>query len=346
MKKHFKVGVTIAAAILLLTLGWLLSTYLNGRGAAAVQDGDDYVYAADVNDPDGAIQPIPVGYTLNRDKIALGEMLFNDPRLSHDNTIACATCHVLRMGGTDRRVYSLGSSGSLGDVNSPTVFNSGLNFRQFWDGRAETLEDQVEGPLHHPKEMASSWPEVVSKLRQDQNYVQRFNKLYPDGIQSHNIKDAIAIYERSLITPNSRFDKYLRGDQDSITAEEKAGYALFRKYSCDSCHQGRNVGGNMYQAFGITANYFADRGGESKVDFGRFNVTGDKSDLHTFRVPSLRLVVLTPPYLHDGSAQTLEEAIDIMGKYQLGRAIPPEDKRLIIKFLYTLPGEYQGKSLL
>lgn len=345
MKKYSAYGVAITAAVLLITLGWLLSPYLNGR-MAAIQDGDGYVYAEGVNDPDGPIQPIPVAYTLNQDKVALGEMLFNDPRLSHDNTISCATCHVLSMGGTDQRVYSLGSSGSLGDVNSPTVFNSGLNFRQFWDGRAETLEDQVEGPVHHPKEMASNWPEVVSKLRRDNSYVERFQKLYPNGIQSHNIKDAIATYERSLITPNSRFDKYLRGDQGAITGEEKAGYALFRTYGCASCHQGRNVGGNMYQTFGITADYFADRGGASKVDLGRFNVTGDESDVHTFRVPSLRLAVLTPPYLHDGSAQTLEEAIDIMGKYQLGRAIPPEDRRLIIQFLYTLPGEYKGKSLL
>lgn len=349
MHKNVIFGVIIAAIALPGGVVWLVVTSLSGQHTTAATDpvdGNGYIYAAAGYDEQEPIWPIPIGHRLDENKISLGEALFNDPRLSHDNTIACATCHVLSMGGTDQRVYSLGNSGALGNVNSPTVFNSGLNFRQFWDGRAETLEDQVEGPIHHPAEMGSNWPDILNKLRQDTHYIWQFNKLYPDGIQSHTIKDAIATYERSLITPNSRFDKYLRGDQQAITEEEKAGYALFKSYGCAACHQGKNVGGNMYQTFGITADYFAERGTGNKVDLGRFNVTGDERDRHTFRVPSLRLAVLTPPYLHDGSAATLEEAIGIMGRYQLGREITPGDMTLLIKFLHTLPGEYNGKPLL
>jgi len=292
------------------------------------------------------IQPIPLTIALDPAKVALGEKLFNETRLSHDNTIACATCHDLASGGTDHLIHSLGSGGATGDVNSPTVFNSGLNFRQFWDGRAATLEDQIDGPTHHPKEMNSSWPEIIGKLNQAPDYVSAFTHLYPDGITSLTIKDAIATFERSLITPNSRFDKFLRGDKQAITNDEKAGYALFKEYGCVACHQGINVGGNMFQVLGVMADYFKDRGNETKADLGRFNVTGDQADLHTFRVPSLRLAALTAPYFHDGTAKTLEQAIDAMAKYQLGRYINDRDKQLIIKFLHTLPGEYKGKPLL
>lgn len=319
--------------------------YPGGEHTPAGEHGIGQLIHQDEAATEEPIQPIPLNVKLNPDKVALGERLFNEVKLSHDNTISCASCHNLSAGGSDHQVYSLGTGGAASDVNSPTVFNSGFNFRQFWDGRAKTLEDQVEGPINHPKEMASNWPEVIGKLGKDPSYVAAFAKLYPDGISSAAIKDAIATFERSLITPNSRFDQYLRGNENAITEEEKAGYLLFKQYGCTACHQGMNVGGNMFQTFGVTADYFSERGGESKADLGRFNVTGNEEDLHTFRVPSLRLVVLTPPYLHDGTAQTLEEAIDVMGKYQLGRPIAPEDKKLIIKFLYTLPGEYKGKPL-
>lgn len=293
------------------------------------------------------IRPIPLSLPLDKEKVALGEKLFNEPKLSHDDSISCAYCHDLSLGGTDRKVHSLGSGGRSGDVNSPTVFNSGLNYRQFWDGRAATLEDQIDGPVHHPKEMASNWPEVAGKLSKDSAYLSAFTKLYPDfGIQERSIKDAIATFECSLTTPNSRFDKFLRGNPNAITVEEKQGYELFKSYGCTACHQGVNVGGNMYQTFGVMADYFGDRGDEGKADLGRFNITGDEKDRHKFRVPSLRLVVLTPPYFHDGAADSLDKTIDVMAKYQLGRTIPLEDRRLIIKFLYTLPGEYNGKSLL
>ena len=295
-----------------------------------------------MNEP---IEPIALHIELDAKKVALGNRLFHDPRLSADNSISCATCHSLQTGGVDRLSHSVGINGAVGLVNSPTVFNSGFNFSQFWDGRADSLEDQIDGPTHNPLEMGSNWAEIVSKLKSSPDYVAEFDALYADGIAPDNIKDAIATFERSLYTPNSRFDQYLRGDSNAITEEEKEGYALFKQNGCISCHQGVNVGGNIYQKFGILGDYFADRGNLTEADLGRFNVTGQEVDRHFFKVPSLRNVALTPPYFHDGSTQTLEEAVGIMAKYQLGRTISEEEIDLIVKFLHTLTGEYDGSTL-
>jgi cytochrome c peroxidase len=230
-------------------------------------------------------------------------------------------------------------------INSPTVFNSSLNFVQFWDGRAATLEEQVEGPVHGHVEMDSNWPDVIRKLSEDKTYPAQFKAVFGGGITADNIKQAIAEFERSLLTPNSRFDRYLRGDASAITEDEKYGYQMFKHYGCVSCHQGAAVGGNMYQTLGIMGDYFKDRGNVTKADYGRFNVTGLGEDRYLFKVPSLRMAVLTAPYFHDGSKETLEDAIEAMAKYQLGRKIPDEDIRRIEAFLYTLVGEYNGVSL-
>jgi len=294
---------------------------------------------------DEPIEPIPQTIVLDARKVALGEMLFNDPRLSRDDTVACVSCHDLSTGGTDQLSRSVGVGGALGDVNAPTVFNSGLNFVQFWDGRAATLEDQIEGPIHNPKEQASNWHEILTKLGQDPDTESAFKRIYGDGIQSANVKDSIATYERSLITPNSRFDRFLRGDDGAITDEEKAGYELFKSYRCVACHQGVNIGGNMFVKIGILGDYVADRGGVTKADDGRFNVTGRERDRQVFKVPSLRNVALTAPYFHDGSTKTLEEAVKVMAKYQLGRPIFKDDLKRIVAFLRTLTGEYQGTPL-
>jgi cytochrome c peroxidase len=291
------------------------------------------------------IKPLPLTVKLNPDKVALGEQLFNDKRLSHDNTVACVSCHDLQKGGTDRLPHSLGINNAEGDINAPTVFNSSFNFRQFWDGRAATLEEQIEGPVHNPKEMGSHWQEIIGKLKKEAAYLKAFKALYADGINAKNIKDAIATFERSLITPNAPFDQYLRGDETALTDEEKQGYALFKQYGCVACHQGINIGGNMYQVFGVLNNYFEKRGNITKADLGRFNVTAQEYDRHKFKVPSLRNVALTAPYFHDGSADTLEKAVDVMAKYQLGRKIPKKEKRLIVQFLKTLTGTYKGKKL-
>lgn len=290
---------------------------------------------------DEPIQPIPNEINLNPEKVALGEKLFNEPQLSKNNTVSCASCHNLELGGTDRKARSIGIDNQLGDINSPTVFNSSYNFKQFWDGRAETLEAQIDGPTHAANEMGSDWNEIIQKLQQSSEYTSKFEKLYPDGIQTENVKDAIAEFERSLTTPDSRFDLFLRGNQEALIKEEKDGYKIFKSVGCISCHQGVNVGGNLFQEFGVMGNYFDDRGGITKADFGRFNVTQNEYDRYVFKVPSLRNIEITPPYFHDGSAQNLPEAISVMSKYQLGRKLSDQEIDSIVKFLKTLNGQYK-----
>ena len=285
------------------------------------------------------LRPIPADNGADPAKAALGRMLFHDTRLSKDNSISCASCHELSSGGDDGRRVSLGINDSPGLVNSPTVFNAAFNFKQFWDGRADTLSEQIDGPVQSSIEMGSLWPEVVSKLFQDENYPGLFGNIYPDGINRPNIKDALAEFIRSLTTPNSRFDRWLNGEVDAITPLEKRGYTLFKFYGCVSCHQGANVGGNMFQVFGVINDFFKRRGNITDADMGRYNITGNEADMHAFKVPSLRMAVHTAPYLHDGSAATLRDAVDAMFEFQLGREAPDEDKDAIVAFIETLAGE-------
>jgi cytochrome c peroxidase len=294
---------------------------------------------------DEPIKPIVADTKLDAKKVALGDKLFHDKRLSKDNSLSCASCHNLSRGGVDSLPTSIGIGGAKGPINAPTVFNSSLNFRQFWDGRAASLEEQAAGPVHNPKEMGSNWTEVLAKLAQDGALADQFKQSYPDGMQAKNIQDAIAVFERSLTTPNSRFDRHLKGEKSALSTDELRGYQLFKTYGCVACHQGVNAGGNMFQTFGVMGDYFAKRGGVTAADLGRFNVTKDEADKHMFKVPSLRNVALTAPYFHDGSAKTLPDAVDVMFKYQLGRPASAQDKELIVKFLHTLTGEYKGKPL-
>ncbi len=291
------------------------------------------------------IKPIPTDSKFDERKVALGEKLFNDKRLSKDNSLACVSCHSLSGGGVDRLQVSVGIGGAKGAVNAPTVFNSAFNFRQFWDGRANSLEEQATGPVHNPKEMGSNWTEVMAKLSADKAIAGEFKSVFSDGIQTKNIQSALAEFQRSLVTPNSKFDKYLRGDKAAMNTDEQKGYQLFKNYGCIACHQGVNAGGNMYQVFGVMGDYFKQRGNMTEADLGRYNVTKNDADKHMFKVPSLRNVALTAPYFHDGSVKTLPEAVEVMFKYQLGRSAPQQEKDLIVKFLQTLTGEYKGKSL-
>jgi len=290
-------------------------------------------------------QALPAAPVLSGPKVSLGQQLFHDARLSVDDTISCASCHALAAGGMDGKARSVGVAGGVGGINTPTVFNSGLNTVQFWDGRAPSLESQIDGPVTHPLEMGSSWSQVISKLQADAHYAKAFLEIYPPGITADTIKDAIATFERSLVTPDSRFDRFLGGDQAALTAQEQHGYTLFQSYGCASCHQGVNLGGNMFEKMGLMGDYFADRGQVTEADKGRFNITKDPKNLHEFRVPPLRNVALTAPYFHDGHAQTLEEAIRIMAKYQLGRPMPEADLASIAAFLRSLTGHYQGSPL-
>jgi len=290
-------------------------------------------------------QPIPLNLKFDAKKVALGRALFDEKLLSANDSVACSNCHVLQAGGSDNLARSIGINGAQGGINAPTVLNSGFNFVQFWDGRAVTLEDQIDGPVQHPKEMGATWPQVLAKLNKSDRYQASFSEIYPDKITVENIKDAIATFERSLVTPNSRFDRYLRGDQSALSAQEKRGYFLFQDQGCVACHQGINLGGNMYERMGLMGDYFGDRGDPTEADNGRFNVTHKESDKYYFRVPSLRNVAKTAPYFHDGSAQELAQAVRIMGRYQLGRFIAEEDVSDIVAFLNTLTGELEGRGL-
>jgi cytochrome c peroxidase len=296
--------------------------------------------AAPLDEP---IKPVPASLKQDPARVEIGRRLFNDPRLSANGGVSCASCHDLSRGGVDGRDYSVGFSGKRTGVNTPTVLNAALNFRQFWNGRADSLEAQVDQVIRNPVEMGSTWADVIAKVAQGARYKEAFARAYKDGVTQANIQNAIATFERTLITPDSRFDKYLRGERSALSDEEKAGYAKFKQFGCIACHQGVNVGGNMFQKFGVMGDYFAQRGKPSEADLGRFVVTGDAEDKHVFKVPSLRNVALTAPYFHDASAKTLADAVDVMFRYQLGRAASRGDKDAIVKFLGTLTGEQEGK---
>jgi cytochrome c peroxidase len=289
------------------------------------------------------IRPLPMVVSVDARKVALGRRLFGDARLSKDGTVSCASCHSLDMGGTDRLPVSKGVGGAAGVRNAPTVLNAGLNFKQFWDGRADSLEQQVDGPLTNPAEMGVTWEQALATLAADDVYKASFASTYADGLTKENVRDAIASYERSLVTPNSRFDRWLRGEKNALTADESRGYTLFKETGCTSCHQGVNVGGTMFQTLGRMADYFAEHGGKETADVGRYAVTGRAEDRYRFKVPTLRNVALTPPYLHDGSVPTLDAAVRLMAKYQLGVELPTKDVEDIVRFLNTLTGTYENR---
>jgi cytochrome c peroxidase len=287
------------------------------------------------------ITPIPDSLYLDLRKVDLGRRLFHDKRLSRDDTISCASCHGLKQAGVDAKPVAVGVANQVGTVNSPTVLNSAFNFRQFWDGRAATLEEQAEGPVHNPIEMASNWPEVINKVSRDARYVRDFKAIWPDGIKAAHIQNAIAEFERSLITPDSPFDRYLKGDVSALNPEARKGWDLFRNLGCIACHQGVNMGGNMYANLGVMGDFFSERGKPLvKSDLGRFNVTGRDEDRHMFKVPSLRNIARTAPYFHDGSIDKLEKAVETMARYQLGVELSEPDRNALVSFLKALDGRF------
>jgi len=292
-----------------------------------------------------ALKPLPPVPTLDPAKVELGRRLFNEPRLSVNNTLSCASCHHLETGGADNKPFSMGFDGKPVAINTPSVFNASLNFKQFWNGRVDTLQAQIEQVVISPAEMGSDWNTVVQNLSALPDYHAAFKQTYADGVTAANVQNALATYEQTLLTPNSRFDQYLLGNTEILTIQEKYGYQRFKDYGCIACHQGINIGGNMFQKFGVMGDYFKARGNPVEADLGRYLVTQDEEDRHVFKVPSLRNVAVTAPYFHDASAKTLEEAVDVMFKYQLGRNPNQEDKDLIVQFLKTLTGEWAGKPL-
>ena len=250
------------------------------------------------------IAPIDMVFSLDPAKVRLGELLFRDARLSHDNSAACSSCHQLEAGGDDGRAKSIGVDGRPLDFNTPTVFNTALNFRLNWRGNFRTLEDQAEAVLLNPRLMDARWDELVSRLRTDPSYREAFYIVYGEPPARSQVLDALATFQRSLITPDAPFDRYLRGQNDAIDGDEERGYELFKSHGCISCHQGVNVGGNLFQRFGIFHDPFANRP-VTDADMGRFALTGRPEDRFVFRVPSLRNVAATAPYFHDGQCCNL-----------------------------------------
>jgi len=287
------------------------------------------------------IVPISPGPPQNPRRVALGERLFRDTRLARDGQRSCATCHPLERGGMDGRPRAITADGTLHPRNTPTIFNVGLSAFFNWDGVAKTLEEHAEIVLLNPSLMNTTWPELLAKLRGPGGYLAEFERAYADGLTRGAVLDALATFERSLQTPNSRFDRYLRGEDAALSPAEQRGYQRFKSYGCGSCHQGVNVGGNVFQKFGVFPDLL--EGPRPEADLGRYQVTSVPRDRGVFRVPSLRNVAATAPYFHDGRAATLERAVETMATVQLGRKLGAEDVESIVQFLRTLTGEYQGR---
>lgn len=279
-----------------------------------------------------SIKPIPLTIEYNHDKALLGKKLFFDTRLSKDNTISCASCHDLQKGGDDGLRFSSGVDGRIGDINAPTVLNSIFNFRQFWDGRAKDLKEQALGPIENPVEMGHDLKVLEKNLQKDEYYAKEFKKIYKSKITKDNIVDAIAEFEKTLITPNSAFDRFIKGDKKALNSFEIEGFGLFKTKGCISCHNGVNIGGNLYSKFGILAD------AKSKNP-GRFNITQKEEDKYYFKVPSLRNISKTAPYFHDGRYYELKDAVATMALVQLGRPITDLEIEKIVAFLKTLNGE-------
>jgi cytochrome c peroxidase len=281
------------------------------------------------------IQPIVAAKPANLAMVELGKKLYFDTRLSKSGAISCNSCHNLSMGGTDNLKTSIGDHWHQGPINAPTVLNSSLNLAQFWDGRAKDLKAQAGGPIANPGEMAFSHGLAIDMLESIPAYKTEFKKVFKtEPIDIDQVTRAIAAFEETLVTPNSRFDKWLKGDKKAISADELAGYQLFKNSGCVACHNGPAVGGNSFQKMGVVAPYAASSPAE-----GRSAVTGKDADRFNFKVPTLRNVELTYPYFHDGEAATLTQAVDTMGRIQLGKTFTPEENAKIVAFLKTLTGE-------
>ena len=276
---------------------------------------------------------IPFEHGQDLAKTELGKKLYFDPRLSKSGAISCNSCHNLAAGGSDNLPSSIGHGWQLGPINSPTVLNSRWNFVQFWDGRAKDLQEQAGGPVENPMEMAASHDLAIERLKTIPAYVEEFRNIYRRDIDIEGITDAIAVFEKTLITPDAPFDRWLRGDDDAITPEQKEGYELFKLKGCTTCHLGKAVGGSMYQKMGLVKAYGRDRD-----TVGRMAVTGKEQDKFLFKVPTLRNIELTYPYFHDGSVWDLKEAVQIMASIQLGNEASDEEAEKIVAFLKSLTG--------
>jgi cytochrome c peroxidase len=269
------------------------------------------------------ITPIPEPPPIDPGKVKLGERLFGDPRLSRDNSRSCSSCHDLSTNGASMKRQDVGPDGSSLPFNTPTIFNATLNFRLGWEGKLRTIQSDVKAALENPQVMGASISEAVARLAADPDLRKEFIATYGSGPDAANMVDAIASFERTLVTPDSKFDRWLTGDAAALSTEELDGYRLFKSLGCVSCHQGVNVGGNLFERHGIF-----------------HPLASPKPEI--LRVPSLRNVATTPPYFHDGSAQTLDEAVRKMGLAQLNSTLTDQQVNAIVAYLQTLTGKYRG----
>lgn len=326
----------VAVAASLGVLGGMPGGALGGVAGAPPAARPERIVARPVAVDVGApVAALLRGPPVDGARAALGRRLFEDPRLSGDGKVACTTCHHLAEGGDDGLVRSRGIHGRESQVNAPSVLNVAFNFRQYWDGRAPSLEEQLDGPLLGSSEMGTTWPQLLATLSGDPSYVAAFAAIYPQGVTAASVRDALAEFQRSLVGSSAPFDRWLMGDAAAIGEAEVEGWKLFQALGCTACHQGLGIGGNMLQRMGMFGDYFAGRE-QRPADQGRINVTGKEADRHSFKVPSLRNVALTAPYFHDGSAATLAMAVRVMARHQLGREIGDDQVARIVAFLATL----------
>ncbi|GAB0149529.1 MULTISPECIES: cytochrome-c peroxidase [Marichromatium] len=292
------------------------------------------------------LQPIPeviedpVDNPVTPEKVALGKLLFFDPRLSASGLISCNTCHNLGMGGDDNLPTSVGHGWQRGPRNAPTVFNAIFNVAQFWDGRAADLKAQAKGPIQAAVEMANEPAQVVATLQSMPEYVEHFAAAFPDApepVTFDNTAKAIEAFETTLVTPNAPFDRFMRGEDDALSAEQKEGLALFINRGCTACHGGVNLGGQGYFPFGLLKRPGADI--LPPTDKGRFEVTRSATDEYVFRAAPLRNIALTAPYFHSGAIWDLKQAVAVMGTAQLGSEIGEGEATKIAAFLEALTGE-------
>ncbi|MCM0605477.1 MAG: cytochrome-c peroxidase [Xanthomonadaceae bacterium] len=292
--------------------------------------------------------PIPKNNPQTEDKIELGRQLYFDKRLSKDNTVSCNTCHNASGSGTDNLPTSTGIKGQKGGRNSPTVLNSAFMSVQFWDGRAKSLEEQAKGPLTNPIEMGmENHDEVVKRVKADPKYIEQFTKVFgKNRVNIDNIARAIASFERTLITPNSPFDQFMKGNKNALTAEAQRGMKKVQEVGCMACHMGPNFAGptlpegtGFYQKFPMIADAEIEKKYEFSKDQGRYEVTKNENDRNLFRVQSWRNIALTAPYFHNGKVKDLGEAVRVMAKTQLGRTLTKDEISDIVAFLKSLTGD-------
>ena len=297
-------------------------------GTASEQDRELLKQAQGIFQPLPSLEEMQAAHPVSNAQVKLGQQLWYDARLSRGNTVSCNSCHNLASGGVDNMPTSQGHKGNFGGRNSPTVLNAALLGSQFWDGRAATVEEQAGGPLLNPVEMAMpNEASVVAKIAHIPEYQAEFKSAYADKggeITFANITEAIAAFERTLLTP-TKWDDYLKGNVNALTEQERNGVRAFINNGCIACHAGVNLGGESFQKFGLVKSHYWQFTGSKKHDEGRFEVTQSENDKFVFRVPGLRNVARTYPYFHDGSVWELDKAVGIMGEAQLGKQLPQDD---------------------